>query len=84
VSPRLTNLLFCCCCFGFHCSYRNAMVRLRKKGAPEFDISSERLQFRPRIEDEIDKMMNECNFQRVKETERTEWNRSLRLYERKE
>lgn len=60
------------------------MVRLRKKGVPEFDISSERLKSRLRIEDEIDEIMNECNFERVKETERTEWNRSLRLYERKE
>ena len=60
------------------------MVRLRKKGVPEFDISSDRLKFRLRIEDEIDEIMSECNFQRVKETERTEWNRSLRLYERKE
>jgi hypothetical protein len=58
------------------------MVRLRKKGLPEFDVSSERLKFRLRIEVKIDKIMNECNFQRVKETERTEWNRSLRLYER--
>lgn len=72
------------------------MIRLRKMGQPEFDVSSERLTLRPNIEDEIDKIMQEHSFRRVVDPccgcadaegppiqiERTAWNRSLWLYER--
>jgi hypothetical protein len=59
------------------------MVRLRKAGLPEFDVSSQRLTLRARIEDEIDTIMRANHFQRVQQTTKTEWNRSTHLYERR-
>lgn len=62
--------------------YRNALVRLRKMGRPEFDVRSERLQWRPTIEEEIQKTLESCGFRRVEEkTSRTTWNREIQLYE---
>lgn len=58
------------------------MVRLRKAGLPELDVSSQRLTLRARIEDEIDTIMRANHFQSVQQTTKTEWNRSIRLYER--
>ena len=58
------------------------MIRLRKKGVAEFDISFDRLKLRSNIEEEIDKIMTECGFEAVEQSERTDWNRSIRLYER--
>jgi SAM-dependent methyltransferase len=66
--------------------YRNATTRLRKLGQPDFDVSSDRLKLRPKIEEEIDKILEEQSFKRVQpqetDTDKTKWNRSLRLYER--
>ena len=78
--------------------YRNAMVRLRKMGMPEVDVSSERLQWRPKIEEQIQKTIESCGFQRVNTDDkntianqhnnqnhhhhRTAWNRSIQLYEK--
>jgi hypothetical protein len=66
--------------------YRNATTRLRKLGQPDVDVSSDRLKLRPNIEDEIDKILEEQSFKRVQpeetDTDKTKWNRSLRLYER--
>lgn len=66
--------------------YRNATMRLRKLGQPDVDVSSDRLKLRPNIEEEIDKILNEQSFKRVQpeesDTDKTKWNRSLRLYER--
>jgi hypothetical protein len=62
--------------------YRNALVRLRKMGRPEFDVTSERLHWRPTIEEEIQKTLEACGFRRVEETtSRTTWNREIQLYE---
>ena len=41
------------------------MVRLRKLSQPEFDVSSERLKWRPHIEDQVDRILKEHVFQRV-------------------
>ena len=41
------------------------MVRLRKMGLPEFDVSSERLQLRPNLGDALDTIFREHSFQRV-------------------
>jgi SAM-dependent methyltransferase len=66
--------------------YRNATMRLRKLGQPDVDVSSDRLKLRPKIEEEIDKILEEQSFKRVQpeetDTDKTKWNRSLRLYER--
>jgi SAM-dependent methyltransferase len=66
--------------------YRNATMRLRKLGQPDFDVSSDRLKLRSNIEEEIDKILVEQSFQHVQpeetDTDKTKWNRSLRLYER--
>jgi 2-iminoacetate synthase ThiH len=66
-------------------SYRNAATRLKKQGSPlVLDVSTERLQLRVNIEQEIDAIVASHGFQRVTITtgRRTEWNRSIRLYER--
>jgi hypothetical protein len=66
-------------------SYRNAAIRLKKQGSPiVLDVSTERLQLRVNIEHEIDAIVASHGFQRVTITAmgRTEWNRSIRLYER--
>lgn len=74
-------------------SYRSAMTRLRRLGRSEFDVSSERLTMRPRIEEELDKILQAQSFHRVigfgnkqnsssADTEKTAWDRSLWLYER--
>jgi SAM-dependent methyltransferase len=91
--------------------YGAAAFRLRRLGLPSFDVSSERLRIRINIEEHIEKMLKDFNFERVdisskvnnidqkyfettgkligctnsKEegTEnRTQWNRTLRLYQR--
>jgi SAM-dependent methyltransferase len=66
--------------------YRNATMRLRKLGQPDFDVSSDRLKLRSNIEEEIDKILKEQSFRRVQleetDPDKTKWNRSLRLYER--
>lgn len=41
------------------------MVRLRKMGLEELDVSSERLKLRSHIEQEIDKILVENSFSRV-------------------
>ena len=41
------------------------MVRLRKMGLPEFDVSSERLKLRPNLGDALDNIFREHSFQRV-------------------
>jgi hypothetical protein len=68
------------------------MNRLRKMGLPEFDISSERLKLRPRIEEEIDTILKDHNFARVADygsrssqeagSSKTKWKRSIKLYHR--
>jgi hypothetical protein len=64
-------------------SYRSASVRLRKQGLGALDVSTERLKLRARIEEEIDKILSDNHFSKVDiTTNRTEWNRSIRLYER--
>jgi hypothetical protein len=64
-------------------SYRSASVRLRKQGLGALDVSTERLKLRARIEEEIDKILSDNHFVKVDiTTNRTEWNRSIRLYER--
>lgn len=63
--------------------YRNAVVRLRKLGRPELDVSTERLKWRPAIEEHIQRTIEACGFHRVtvKETNtRTAWNRDIQLY----
>lgn len=58
------------------------MIRLRKLGRPEFDVSSERLTLRPNLEQAIDKILQEAGFERVNVgTPKTTWNRTLVLYE---
>lgn len=67
-------------------SYRKAQKRLRKLGRPEIDISSDRLKLRPNIEKEIDQILQSNGFEKVSccsPNDRTEWNRSIELYERK-
>ena len=65
--------------------YRNAMIRLRKMGRPELDVSSEKLQWRPKLDEEIEKTLNRYSFYQVKkDKERTSWNRSIHLYEKRE
>jgi 2-polyprenyl-3-methyl-5-hydroxy-6-metoxy-1,4-benzoquinol methylase len=64
--------------------YRNAMIRLRKMGRPELEVSSERLTWRPKLEEEIEKTFNSYSFYRVfGGKERTSWNRSIHLYEKR-
>jgi hypothetical protein len=65
-------------------SYKRAVKRLRKMGRPELDVSSDRLKLRPNIEEEIDAMLQSCGFHKVvfPSAEKTQWNRSLQLYER--
>ena len=41
------------------------MVRLRKMGLPEFDVSSERLQLRPNLEEALDDIFRHHSFRRV-------------------
>lgn len=56
-------------------------------GRPEMDVSSDRLKLRPNIEKEIDAILSSCGFAMVSlpsTTEKTQWNRTLELYERKE
>ncbi|CAB9503083.1 miRNA 5'-monophosphate methyltransferase [Seminavis robusta] len=70
--------------------YRSAMVRLRKMGLPEFDVSADRLRLRPRIEAEIDRILNQHSFSRVvdlganinPDESKTVWKRSIWLYQR--
>ncbi|KAI2489494.1 Bicoid-interacting protein 3 (Bin3) [Fragilaria crotonensis] len=65
--------------------YRNAMIRLRKMGRPELDVSSDRLKWRLTLDDEIEKTLNNCLFQRVlTDKELTSWNRSIHLYEKRD
>ena len=61
------------------------MTRLRKMGRPEFDASCDNLKLRPKIEEEIDTILQSVGFRRVlfPSSTKTEWNRSLELYERK-
>lgn len=65
--------------------YRKAMIRLRKMGRPEFNVSSDRLKLRRNIEKEIDAILQSAGFNRVSfsSEQKTEWNRSLELYERR-
>jgi SAM-dependent methyltransferase len=65
--------------------YRKAMTRLRKMGRPELNATSDRLKLRPNIEEEIDAILQSAGFVRVafSTQEKTEWNRTLELYERK-
>jgi hypothetical protein len=58
------------------------MVRLRKKGLKEFDVSNERLALRSGIENEIENIMKKNGFRQVQETKKSDWNRSIQLYER--
>lgn len=62
------------------------MVRLRKLGRPELDVSANRLELRNNVADAIDSIVTKCGFQRVDLKElnssTTCWNRSLQLYER--
>lgn len=62
-------------------------------GRPEIDVSSTRLKMRNDIEKEIEKVVVECGFQRVTlnaedegqhQGDKTAWNRTLQLYERKQ
>ena len=71
--------------------YRVAQSRLRKLERPNvFDVSKDRLNMRPKIEQEIEAVLVSCGFRRVEglgglsDDERTSWNRSIRLYERVE
>lgn len=72
--------------------YRNAMIRLRKMGRPELNVSSERLKWRPKLEQEMEATLKEHSFHRVelnKDGEggdgavKTSWNRSIQLYEKR-
>lgn len=64
--------------------YRNAMIRLRKMGRPELDVSSERLTWRTKLDEEIEKTLNCYSFYRIfGGKERTSWNRSIHLYEKR-
>ena len=64
--------------------YRNAMIRLRKMGRPELEVSSDRLKWRLTLDDKIEKTLNNCSFQRVlTDKELTSWNRSIHLYEKR-
>jgi SAM-dependent methyltransferase len=65
--------------------YRKAATRLRKMGRPELNVSSDRLKLRPNIEEEMDAILQSAGFDRVafSTQEKTEWNRTLELYERK-
>lgn len=67
--------------------YGRVNARLRKMNRPEEDISVERLKLRNNIEDEIEKILRECNFIRVEVSSpsegfkpRTKWQRNLELY----
>jgi hypothetical protein len=61
---------------------------------PEIDVSSTRLKMRNDIENEIEKVVLGCGFQRVtlnnvedegqQQGDKTVWNRTLQLYERKQ
>jgi SAM-dependent methyltransferase len=66
--------------------YRNAMTRLRKMGRPELEVSSERLQWRPKLEEEIGRTLNRCSFYLVELTgnKPTSWNRSISLYQKRD
>jgi SAM-dependent methyltransferase len=62
--------------------YRNAMIRLRRLGRPELDVSSSRLSWRLDLEQQIEKTLESCSFYRVLGRERrTSWKRSIQLYE---
>ena len=70
-------------------SYRSAAARLRKQKRQVdteqvLDVSTDRLQLRTQIEEKIDEFLKDNHFSKVDDvaTERTEWNRSIRLYER--
>lgn len=65
--------------------YRKAMTRLRKMGRPALHVSSDRLKLRPNIEKEIDAILQLAGFNRVSfsSEQKTEWNRTLELYERR-
>ena len=75
--------------------YRNVNSRLRKMNLQEIDVSVERLKMRCDIENEIEKVIINCGFERVdclrgthecdcidkdSSDDRTKWNRTLRLY----
>jgi SAM-dependent methyltransferase len=84
--------------------YGTAAFRLRRLGLQPFDVSNERLRLRASVEEEIEYILLEFNFERVHSngklrnydqkdldgcnkvqtgTEtRTQWNRTLRLYQR--
>jgi len=62
-------------------------------GRPEIDVSSTRLKMRNDIENEIEKVVLGLGFQRVtlnvedegqQQGDKTAWNRTLQLYERKQ
>jgi Bicoid-interacting protein 3 (Bin3) len=62
--------------------YRNAMIRLRRLGRPELDVSSSRLSWRLNLEQKIEETLASCSFYRVLGSEtRTSWNRCIHLYE---
>ncbi len=48
------------------CSYKNINVRLRKLNRPELDVSMKRLKLRGSIGDEIEEIMRDCGFERIK------------------
>lgn len=71
------------------------MVRLRKMGLPELDVSTDRLRLRPRIEEEVETILQQNSFRRVTEfglpadgreedteAQKTNWHRSVHLYQR--
>lgn len=54
-------------------------------GRQELDVSAERLKLRPNIEQEIDSILKSNGFKKIafSSSEKTQWNRTLELYERK-
>jgi hypothetical protein len=66
--------------------YGRVNVRLRKMNRPEEDLSVARLKIRNNIEAEIDRILCECNFERVEVHDGrpyeilSKWKRNLQLY----
>jgi len=52
------------------CSYKDINVRLRKLNRPEVDVSIKRLKLRGSIGDEIEQIMIECGFERIKNSQK--------------
>lgn len=66
--------------------YRNTVVRLRRMNRPEVDVSSDRLEMRLDIEEQVHQHLLSESFQLVEraseEGKRTSWQRAIRLYKR--